>query len=55
MIKTGGSKTLNPPAVTIPYQESIVATIASYINKTKTKDEALNTLVAIEKKITKTG
>lgn len=55
MIKSNGGKTFTIPTVAIPQQESIVATIAAYINKEKTKDDALKALVVIEKQITKSG
>jgi hypothetical protein len=54
MIKSTGNKVLLVPP-TNNHQESIVATIAAYINKTKSKDDALRGLSTIQKQITKSG
>jgi hypothetical protein len=54
MIKSSGNKALLVPA-TNNHQESIIATIAAYIDKKKTKDDALRGLITIEKQITKSG
>jgi hypothetical protein len=54
MIKSTGNKVLLVPP-TNNHQASIVATIAAYIDKKKTKEDALRGLVTIEKQITKSG
>jgi hypothetical protein len=55
MIKSGETKTLMTPVVIIPHKDTIIATITAYIDKKKTKEEAVSALASIQSQITKTG